>query len=366
MSCVGSFVRSAPGERRPPARLDEAHQRPHRRRLADAVATEHRGHAALRHAERDALEHVRLARGRRAGPRPRAAAPSSQRLPEVRGLHRLVAEDALGRVARRAGGPWCMTAIRSATPVTTEMWCSTMSTVLPVLLLHGLDQLDERRDVLDAHPGHRLVEHDHPRVAASTMASSSLRLSPCASAPAGTAPASPAPRGPSAQRARSTALRTPSARRQIRIVPPRAASAASRAFSKTVSRGNTLEIWNVRPSPAAARRYGASSVTSRPSSVDRPRGRPVQARQEVEQRRLAGAVRPDDAEKLALGHLERDIGDDRRAADVKPEVPSREKRLGAHPREACANRWGRASPEASGCPARSASRAPASACRSAG
>ena len=89
---------------------------------------------------------------------------------------------------------------------------------------------------------------------ASTMASSSLRLSPCESAPAGTRSRVPSPTRSSAQRARSTALRTPSARRQIRIVPPAAASAASRAFSSTVRRGKTLEIWNVRPRPAAARR----------------------------------------------------------------------------------------------------------------
>ena len=34
-------------------------------------------------------------------------------------------------VSAASSAPWCMTAIRSASPVTTSMWCSTMSTVLP-------------------------------------------------------------------------------------------------------------------------------------------------------------------------------------------------------------------------------------------
>ena len=44
------------------------------------------------------------------------------------------------------------------------------------------------------------------------------------------------------------------ARRQSRSVPPSDASAASRTFSSTVSSGNTLDTWNVRPSPSRVRR----------------------------------------------------------------------------------------------------------------
>src|SRR5439155_9668113 len=57
--------------------------------------------------------------------------------------------------------------------------------------------------------------------------------------------------------------------------------------------------------------------------------RPVEPRQQVEERGLPGPVGPDDAEELAFRHLEADIGDDRRAADVEPEAPRREDR---HPR----------------------------------
>src|SRR5205085_3218202 len=59
---------------------------------------------------------------------------------------------------------------------------------------------------------------------------------------------------------------------------------------------------------------------------DRARRRPVDAGEEVEQRRLAGAVRADDPEKLAFGNLEADIDDDVRAADVEPEVACGENR----------------------------------------
>src|SRR6266498_4121744 len=54
--------------------------------------------------------------------------------------------------------------------------------------------------------------------------------------------------------------------------------------------------------------------------LDTPRRRPVEHRQEIEERRLSGPVRPDDAEHLVSSDLERDIGDDLRAADVEPEV----------------------------------------------
>ncbi len=56
--------------------------------------------------------------------------------------------------------------------------------------------------------------------------------------------------------------------------------------------------------------------------LDPPRGRPHQPREQVEERRLAGPVRPDDPEELTGRHLEPDTGDDGCAADVEPEVSS--------------------------------------------
>jgi hypothetical protein len=59
---VGRELRDVvPRERHPPAWPYQAHQRPQRRRLADAVAAEQRGDASLWHRKRDALKDVRLA-----------------------------------------------------------------------------------------------------------------------------------------------------------------------------------------------------------------------------------------------------------------------------------------------------------------
>jgi hypothetical protein len=66
--------------------------------------------------------------------------------------------------------------------------------------------------------------------------------------------------------------------------------------------------------------------------LDTPGGGTEQPGDEVEERRLAGAVGPDHGEQLALADLELDTGDDRRASDVEPEIPRGEDRGCAHAR----------------------------------
>src|SRR3954469_16612381 len=254
-------------------------------------------------------------------------------------------------VSQASSWPWCMTAIRSATPVMTEMWCSTISTVLCSPCWTDLISSTSGGTssmLIPAIGSPRMITRASP---ASTIASSSLRLSPCARAPAGTRSRVPSPTRSSAQRARSTVLRTPRARCQIRSVPPAAPAAQVQdapgpAGGRAGGVPGILEYrqpWeDARDLERAAEPRRGTLVRRVPGDVlsvdlDRSRSGPVDPRQEVEQRGLAGAVRTDDAEELALGHLERDIGDDRCAADVKPEVPSREQRLGAHPLEAL--RW---------------------------
>ena len=63
--------------------------------------------------------------------RERSSERASQRLPQVRLLHGRVRHDRLRACRTASSAPWCMTAIRSARPVTTSMWCSTISTVFP-------------------------------------------------------------------------------------------------------------------------------------------------------------------------------------------------------------------------------------------
>src|SRR5437588_1659109 len=78
----------------------------------------------------------------------------------------------------------------------------------------------------------------------------------------------------------------------------------------------------------AAERRRARDVDA--VELDTPARRFEKPRDEVEERCLAGPVRADDAEQLALADLEPDTGDDCGAADDEPEVPRCEDRGCAH------------------------------------
>ena len=91
--------------------------------------------------------------------------------------------------------------------------------------------------------------------------------------------------------------------------PPRASrrrgpkAAATSRFSNTVSFSKGCGIWNERPMPMrTALPSAAARVTSRPSKSIRAGVGAEVAGDQVEQRRLAGAVRADDAERLAARH----------------------------------------------------------------
>ena len=176
--------------------------------------------------------------------------------------------------------------------------------------------------------------------AASSIASSSRRLSPCASEPA------------RVQRAalEADARRAPSARllhrgahaRRATPEPQRPAERGLRGEPHVLEHGQQREDARhlERPPQARARapeRRLPGDVA--PAQLDRPGGRPVQPREQVEERRLARAVRADDAEQLALGNLERDIGDDLCAADVEPEVARGENRRVRHAVRVSGNGW---------------------------
>src|SRR5947207_432981 len=97
------------------------------RRLPGAVTAEERGDAALRHGERDSLKHVRL-------PEPHVEVVNREQghsgSPRYAVCTVWFAMTFSG-VSQARSAPWCMTAIRSARPVTTSLWCSTISTVRP-------------------------------------------------------------------------------------------------------------------------------------------------------------------------------------------------------------------------------------------
>ena len=213
-----------------------------------------------------------------------------------------------------------MTAIRSARPITTSIRCSTISTVLPSSTCTDRISSTSVVDVLDRDAGHRLVEHDHVGLArraasrARACAGRRARAGPRATrrvpprptrSSASLGPLGPDPARPPPDPHRPAEL---GVGRQPHVLPRR--SGAERR-----SRPGT----SARARARAPERRRAGDVV--PVQLDRPRRRPEEAREQVEERRLAGAVRADDADELARADLERDIGDDSGAADVEPEVP---------------------------------------------
>ncbi len=209
---------------------------------------------------------------------------------------------------------------------------------LALVDVHRPDQLDELRDVLHRDPGHRLVEQDHARVAGEHHRELELALVAVGER---TRPATAARAEPDAverprrllDRAhgrRARAARSASSRR----APPRRRAAT---FSSTVRQREDVRDLERPPEAPRVRRNGGCRVMSRAGELDRARtvGR-QRPGEEVEERRLAGAVRADDPEQLALGNLEPDTGDDGRPSDVEPEVPRREDRGDALTRECAA------------------------------
>ena len=108
------------------------------------------------------------------------------------------------------------------------------------------------------------------------------------------------------RRARAARAARPPRRRASRAERP-APSAATSTFSRTLSSPNSRPCWKVRASPARPRRYGGQRVMSVPPSVIVPARRQVEAGEQVDERRLAGAVGPDQAHDLSGRELEVDV-----------------------------------------------------------
>ena len=68
--------------------------------------------------------------------------------------------------------------------------------------------------------------------------------------------------------------------------------------------GKTLLVCGTKPTPLATSRLALRPVMSSPRSGDRAGAHLDQAEDRLEQRRLAGAVRADDADQLAVVHVE--------------------------------------------------------------
>ena len=131
----------------------------------------------------------------------------------------------------------------------------------------------------------------------------------------------PAPR-PAAPRARRTEAPSALARK-----PPRASACApTRTLSRVVMVANSATFWNVRAMPSAAISWRAKLASGRPSNRIVPECGIVEAGDAVEQRGLAGAVRPDQAADRAAGDVEADVLQRGHAAEADRDAVDREQR----------------------------------------
>ena len=105
-------------------------------------------------------------------------------------------------------------------------------------------------------------------------------------------------------------------------------------LSRTVMWWNSARFWNVRPIPSAARASGLKPPDILPLVADRSVGGPVAARDAVDHRGLAGAIRSDDRKPFAGLDVEADVGQRRDATEPQrhplgfQEQVSRPHRLG--------------------------------------
>ena len=86
-------------------------------------------------------------------------------------------------------------------------------------------------------------------------------------------------------------------------------------FSSAVMLPNSRMFWNVRAMPRRTTSWGLRPVSSVAVERDRALGRDVQAGDHVEERGLAGAVRPDEADDAAARDREVDVADGHQAAE---------------------------------------------------
>ena len=107
-------------------------------------------------------------------------------------------------------------------------------------------------------------------------------------------------------------------------------------FSSAVMFWNSRMFWNVRPMPRCVILCGGlPGRCRRPSKNDEPRRRLVDAGEHVEERRLAGAVRADQADDRALGNGEVDVVDRDEAAELLAQPLRLEQRLAVMRRRSC-------------------------------
>ena len=130
----------------------------------------------------------------------------------------------------------------------------------------------------------------------------------------------------------------------------RAGGSPTSTFSSTLILPKMRRFWKVRAIPSARARAGDRLVIVSPPKPDAPGGDALQPADDVEQRRLAGAVRADERGDLALADLHGDVVHGLEAAELDGDALDAQQ----------------LSPSVAGAPPRPANRAPGAASTSAG
>ena len=187
------------------------------------------------------------------------------------------------------------------------------------------DQLRDLVRLVRVHPGGGLVEQEHARLRSPSRARSragagsrtrASRRAGSSGSPSAAARRTTSFSSASAAISRSS-RRIPGVRRIERTTPARVGPyAAAITFSFTVMFRNSRSVWNVRATPRCVILCGEQADERlRPSSRMSPAIGLVDAGDQVEERRLAGAVRPDHADDLALVDVQVEVVDHLQAAE---------------------------------------------------
>ena len=238
--------------------------------------------------------------------------PPTPALPRYASMTRGLARTSAGAPSA-IFSPWSSTVMCSETPMTTFMSCSISTIVIAALVAQLAHERGQLVGLLRVHAGRRLVEQQELRVRRQRAGDLDPPLVAVGEVDRelvvhalGQADVARAPRAPSRGRASP-----PCGRRGVRMIEPN----SPRLHARVLADHHVLDraSWSrtggcsgtSAPCPRFMIRSGRLPVMFSPSNVDPPDRRLVEAGEHVEERRLAGAVGPDDRDDRLLGHAER-------------------------------------------------------------
>ena len=236
--------------------------------------------------------------------------------------------------------------------MTTRMSCSISSTVSPCSSRSFSTKRGEVRRLLRVHPGGRLVEEEELRLRrerARDLEPALVAVGEVLARVSSTfrrARSTRAARGRARARPRSSRLIRGVRRIAPRSRPCRRECIPTSTFSSAVMFWKRRMFWNVRPMPRCGDRVRRLAGDVVAVEDDPAGGRLVDAGEHVEERRLAGAVRADQADDRAARDREVDVVDGDEPAELLAQPDAR---------RGCRRRWssiGAASCRGAACRAR--------------